>query len=396
MFEQRKFPGPMPLNKAHDLLLEIAADTAMKFPREIDKPLAIYGAGNLGRMACEYFAYLGIAVQFVVDANAENLRRADPYWSGKALLSPVEVPAEQKCQVVLAVCVANSPFTDLAQELALGGWRDITPFYDVAENFRLKHPLSNGWFASPLSSVDVEKISTVLGAWSDDVSRCHHLHFIAWRRLRQDWIFHAALINADDRFFIDEVASILTDEEAFADIGAHTGSVTQQFVDNRRGRFRQIWAVEPDEQSLIRLKVTIDSMSKELHQKITIISAAISSDNAERRFSGGLGYASQLGSTGSLLKCRTIDELGLSPTYLKLHIEGAELEALFGAKQTIKRYRPIIAATVYHNSLGLWALPLWLCENLNDYKLLMRVHSWSGTGAVVYAIPRERETLGWS
>jgi hypothetical protein len=87
---------------------------------------------------------------------------------------------------------------------------------------------------------------------------------------------------------------------------------------------------------------------------------------------------------------RPLDAFGLSPTFVKLHLEGAELPALMGARDTLLASRPIVAATVYHNADGVWKTPLWLMENLPDYRFLFRIHAWCGNGAVVYAIPKER------
>ena len=75
---------------------------------------------------------------------------------------------------------------------------------------------------------------------------------------------------------------------------------------------------------------------------------------------------------------------------MKLHLEGGELAALKGGIQTIRRSRPIIAATTYHNSLGLWEFPQWIMHNLMDYRFYLRLHGWCGTGLVIYAIPLER------
>jgi hypothetical protein len=63
---------------------------------------------------------------------------------------------------------------------------------------------------------------------------------------------------------------------------------------------------------------------------------------------------------------------------------------LKGARQTLLTSRPIVAVTVYHNADGMWRTPLWLMQTLPDYRFLFRSHSWCGTGAVVYAIPKER------
>jgi hypothetical protein len=87
---------------------------------------------------------------------------------------------------------------------------------------------------------------------------------------------------------------------------------------------------------------------------------------------------------------RRLDALHLAPSFLKLHLEGAELAALRGARDTLVKHRPLVAATVYHNEDGIWRTPLWLMQTLPHYRFLFRAHSWCGTGAVIYAIPQER------
>ena len=46
--------------EAHRILHGIAKKPATFTPRKVDKPLILYGAGNLGKMAKNYFKELGI------------------------------------------------------------------------------------------------------------------------------------------------------------------------------------------------------------------------------------------------------------------------------------------------------------------------------------------------
>nr|VFK23331.1 MAG: hypothetical protein BECKMB1821G_GA0114241_100468 [Candidatus Kentron sp. MB]VFK28464.1 MAG: hypothetical protein BECKMB1821I_GA0114274_100666 [Candidatus Kentron sp. MB]VFK74263.1 MAG: hypothetical protein BECKMB1821H_GA0114242_100284 [Candidatus Kentron sp. MB] len=393
MYEGVEIPVRIAWPVARELLQRLVLEGTILSPRVVDKPLALYGAGNLGRMAREYFDRLGVPVQCFIDANAASLRD-DPYWDGVRLLSPQEVPMDLRNSFLLAVCVVTSPYAALSRHLQETGWNDVVPFYDIAEGFRHRHPLSNGWFAPPLTPSEITHMETVLKTWSDDTSRAHHLQFIAWRRLRQEWRFDAAPITIDDRFFIPEVMAALTDDESFVDVGAHTGSVTKRFIDAMNGRFRRIWAIEPDARSLIDLNAAVAEEAPEVRQRIEIIPAVIASDGNGRKFLGGLGYASQCCDLGALAPSHTLDEPGLTPTYIKLHLEGLELEVLHGAIATITRHRPIIAATCYHNADGLYALPLWLMDHLPGYHFHFRQHSWCGTGSVVYCIPDSVNALG--
>ena len=274
---------------------------------------------------------------------------------------------------------------------------DVIPFYDIAEAYRNWHPLTNGWFSGPLTANDVSHLNTVLLQWSDDVSRAHHIQFLAWRCIRQEWIFSLAPVTIDDRYFIPEITNRLSENEIFADIGAHIGSVSQKFIKIVNENFNKILMFEPDSINRINLETNVLEISSDLHNKIQVSSDFIGQGRRNVLFAEGYGYASRAFQLGSkLLDKVSIDDLDMSPTFIKLHIEGGELEALFGARNTITKNRPIIAVTSYHNSLGIYVLPKWLMSELTEYDFILRLHGWCGTGAVIYCIPKERPTFATS
>jgi FkbM family methyltransferase len=373
------------------LLRAIADDTCTPGPVAPRQPLALYGAGNLGRLARDHLRAVGEDFALVVDRNAAALS-AGGEWAGSRLVHPDAVDAETKARAMLAVSVVTSPYVPLQAALSAAGWRNIVPFYDIAESFRDRHPLSNGWFADRFSDDEVERIGSVLSTWDDDLSRAHHLQFIAWRRLRQEWTFDGAPVTIDDRFFIPQVLDVLKTNERFLDAGAHHGSVTARFIAETGGQFASILAVEPDEQSRAVLGRIIGEFAPDVRGRITVSDALLDSERRTVRFHHGLGYASQISPTGTdERETRTLDALGAAPSFIKLHLEGGELAALKGGIATLRKYRPIIAATVYHDADGMLATPAWLMDNLEGYRFLFRLHSWCGTGAVVYAIPEERQ-----
>jgi len=374
------------------LLHEIAKSPANPEPRRVDKPLGLYGAGDMGQMARAYLERIGVPIAFVVDLEAERLSKLMA-WQGIMLLRPQDVSAEMKRGSLLAVCIATVPYAPLEANLVRHGWSDIVPFYDIAEAYSDRHPLSNGWIAPLLSAEDVEGVKAVLYGWDDDISRAHHLQFLSWRRLRAEWRFVGAPVVLKDRYFIPEVHRLLTGAEAFADIGAHTGCVIRRFLSTVGMRCGHIWAVEPDLDNLLALRETVARLLE--YASIEIIPAVVARSVSDTRFAMGLGYASQISALGNIsLSTTTIDLLKISPSFLKLHLEGCELSALEGAVSTLDRCRPILAVTSYHNVLGLWRLPDWLRRTLPSYRFLMRLHSWVGTGAVIYGIPNERLPIG--
>ena len=58
---------------------------------------------------------------------------------------------------------------------------------------------------------------------------------------------------------------------------------------------------------------------------------------APPHFSEGYGFASKLSAFGQAqVSTRSIDSLDVEPTFIKLHLEGGELDALRGARETLR------------------------------------------------------------
>jgi hypothetical protein len=70
-------------------------------------------------------------------------------------------------------------------------------------------------------------------------------------------------------------------------------------------------------------------------------------------------------------------------------IEGAELEALKGAKKTIIEHRPQLAISIYHKNKDLYEIPLYLNSILKDYTFRIQHYGNCFWETIWYAIPNE-------
>lgn len=370
------------------LLSELVIGRSEVGPRPVDRPLVLYGAGKLGHMAGQFFRQLGIPVAYALDQC--------PPSDGRLLEDiPVRIPDTtdviDRSHYMVAICIVNSPYEPIRSYLADLGWQHIVPVYDVLEAYADRIPMGNGWFAGRLGGEDVGRISTVLSNWSDDWSRAAHLQFVAWRLQRMEWQFQDAPVRIDNRYFIEAVRSALGEKEYFLDAGAYHGEVAARWLDIVRGRFRAILAVEADRMNAERLREWVSLLPLEISRRIQMQDCALAAENGVRAFSHGMGLASRIvdRADGMACTCR-LDDLQFPVTFGKFHLEGGELDALRGGMTTLQRQRPVLAVTVYHNRDGLWRIPSLLMGALPDYGFLMRLHAWCGTGAVLYAIPKER------
>lgn len=75
--------------------------------------------------------------------------------------------------------------------------------------------------------------------------------------------------------------------------------------------------------------------------------------------------------------------------FIKLDVEGAEMEVLKGAKNTIEKDRPQMAISIYHSFDDFVSIPLYLHEELSDYSFRLGHYSYDLNETVLYAIPNE-------
>ena len=69
-----------------------------------------------------------------------------------------------------------------------------------------------------------------------------------------------------------------------------------------------------------------------------------------------------------------VEKLHLTPGVIKADIEGNEYEMLKGAEKTIKKYRPIITVSVYHNYDNLFVVPDYV-KSFGNYSFAFRAGS---------------------
>ena len=80
--------------------------------------------------------------------------------------------------------------------------------------------------------------------------------------------------------------------------------------------------------------------------------------------------------------------------FIKMDIEGAELKALQGAVETLRRFRPKLALSIYHRIEDFWEIPQWL-DGLNlDYKFYLRHFTIHMEETVLFAEARIRRLEG--
>lgn len=146
----------------------------------------------------------------------------------------------------------------------------------------------------------------------------------------------------------------------------------------------QAWTFEPDAENYAHLVRNLADWPA----PITHIPAGVSNTVGFVSFSPGNGEGSFIGSTGgNQIPVVSVDGClhKADINFMKFDLEGHELPALEGCRETILRQRPILAIAGYHRWDDWWRIPLLLQSLKREYRMRLCLHAFNSLEAVFYA-----------
>jgi FkbM family methyltransferase len=391
IFENHDETG-LDLNRTLDELLDrgiesIASSLSAEYPRPCEgRPLVLFGSASLGRKALAGLRRAGVVPLAFCDNKASC-------WGqdvdGIPILAPIEAVSRYGQEAVFAVTLYN-PSAAVTQLEALGADCVVT----AAVLFRHFH--EDFLDASPAGLPyeiyrQAEFVREAEQLWADEESRREYLAQIIWRTTL--WYPHMPPARPlDEMYFPPDLVQILPDE-SFVDCGAADGDTLRAFLRVSGGVFARFDALDADAQHCTRLKAFSTLLPGGTFERIHIRRANVGRGNAAAPFwdeadeSVVLGLQDQGAVTDVCL-----DKLlsAARPSFIKMDVGGAELDAIEGARDIIRNDCPALAISVWHAMDHLWRIPLLLRELYPDYKFYLRRYAEECWETVCYAIPPGR------
>jgi FkbM family methyltransferase len=172
--------------------------------------------------------------------------------------------------------------------------------------------------------------------------------------------------------------------EIFVDAGCYDGKTTVAFT-KWCPSYAQIFAFELNPQFA---RQCLHQFSQYDIENVEFINKGTWKENAVLSFSdGGQGSALTLGGKNTA-HVTAIDQVlcGRKVTYIKMDVEGSELESLQGAESTIRAYKPKLAVCIYHKPNDIFTIPEYLLSLVPEYRFYLRHYSFDQRETVLYAI----------
>ena len=352
--------------------------------------LVLFGAGNIGRKMVKGLRSAGIEPHAFADNNAALWGSA---IDGLQVLSPKDAAEQYGQNAAFLITIWRGEGSDTMEErcrpLRDLGCRTVLSFGAVF----WKYPD----IFLPHYSLDLphrvleqaDEIRTAFELWQDDDSRHEFVAQIRWR-LHLD--FDGLPRPVTHEIYMPDDLVTVSAEERFVDCGAFDGDTLRSFVNKRNEAFGRYFAFEADPTNYANLCKTVSALSAPQRAKIATYALAVGARRKKVYFNAMGTESSAMGFEGIEIDCAPLDELlrGESPTWIKMDIEGAELEALSGARTLISEDAPVLAICVYHLQNHVWKIPLLVGQLSTEYRFFLRPHLLESWDLVCYAIPAKR------
>ncbi len=351
-----------------------------------ERPLWIYGAGGFGRLLAERLAAAGRPVRGFVDRRAGTTPEVD----GLPCLLPAAVGTAAARGAALVYGVMNyatAPDAILA-------WAGGAGFADLLFPADLRaipgFALDHYWLADPSETLDhMPAIDALLGRLDDEESRRLVRDLLAYR-LTTDPRRHPAV--EPDSLYAPDFLPVFDRPIRFVDGGAYTGDSLGSLL-GAGIRVAEWLAFEPDPGNFQRLEETAASARGSVG-RIETVRAGLSDRTGTLRFSAGGGSSSRAATDSDhesailAVPCVRLDDRLADPDglYVKLDIEGAEMDALRGMAGLLAG-RIVLAVSLYHRPADLWEIPKLVAELYDRPRMRIRQHHHHGFETVLYVWP---------
>jgi FkbM family methyltransferase len=343
------------------------------------KPAWIFGTGQFGRDLCDALQNIGHPVAGFVETK--------PLASEVMGLPVLGWPKWAASHAAAPLCVGifnrGMPLDQLEALARQSGAQDVFLPWDL---YRMLKPQMGWrfWLSEPERILDqTDALASALDCMDDAVSqRC--LLDIATFRLGLKTTY-GSFQHAENQYFNPLTLSGFQGKTLrFVDGGAYNGDTYLELCGMTE--VESAYLFEPDVANFAQLTRQVVRTGR----KAQCLPLGLADSYRILSFNAGSGEGAAINENGTAhIAVTALDDVlaGHTVDFIKLDVEGAELQVLQGARKLIERSRPVLALSLYHCPQDLWELPLVLANLCDDYRFHVRQHYFNSFDSVLYAVP---------
>ncbi len=340
--------------------------------RKKAKYFCIFGTGMVGKTDCEFFHRFNIKVDFFCDNNSNNV--------GKVIKNVPYITYENLIYLKedTVIFIATGYIDEIYGKLIEQNFKEVL----FLNEYRLAY--SNYYYDNKEEiRININQLLDIVD--DEDSFNCIYKIVEGWFDFEFPYTEYLK-IKSDLQYFVKDIIK-LSDNEKFVDVGAYTGDTINVFLEQCSYKFEKIYAFEIDTKIAEILQNNIQKLDISLQDKIKIFQNGLYNEYKKMKISAGDSSSCiQYEGEEEVVVDRLDSVISEEVTLIKMDIEGAELDALQGATETIQKYKPKLAICIYHNPAHMWEIPLYIKELVPEYRVFIRHHTNLPYETVCYAV----------
>jgi FkbM family methyltransferase len=350
--------------------------------RQLPSRAYVYGTGIFSQRVVEQLRKLNVEVIGLIDHKDSKSNESElPLYSITSDLQTTET-------VILGFHNYLADIRDISQKLTSIGFKDIWTAPMLARTLdALGGNLDNYWLTGGTELVHdaISRAPSIQERLSDSESVKVLSDVINYRITGETYHLNSKQ-DLVDQYFPKDIAFVREDsmDGLYVDLGAFDGDTLRGLL-KRRLNPRGYVGLEPDLGNFSKLAKEASLVS---FPCTTLPLAA--SDQTGIQFLSSNDSGSTISVNGDLaIQTTSIDSLlhGHKVSILKLDIEGSERSAIQGSAETIQKWKPGLAVSVYHKPQDLWEI-LDEVDALGAYsKYYLRTYGEQTFDTVLYCLP---------
>ena len=336
---------------------------AKKLVRNAEK-ICLYGMGRFFRDYVQHIA----RYDFICDGNPEKW--GDSY-DGKTCISIEQLVAIDNVIVIVMLGEYQA-----AMEMLENKGLQCVFFGDLFKNV-YDERYDKVWFESQKELI-VESVDLFADEKSKDIYVNAICNRISPKRACKTYhqmeekgeYFHSGLIS-------------FSENEVYVDVGAYDGDSLTDFVHAVSGKYRKIYAFEMDR---INYQKLVEKGKK--FENVFVYPYGVGKEQTEVTYEPN-GTGTVISENASeRARIVSLDEILEDEivSFIKMDIEGAEVDALQGATNLIRRSNCNLVVSVYHKISDFWEIPILIKKINPQYHLYLRHYTAVAWDTDCYAV----------
>lgn len=344
----------------------------------------IWPSARMGKSVYKELKGNGYTNLFLVDKNEDI----------EDVISPEKVVFTSDDVLIIATLNYSNEIYHLAKKM---GCNNIIMYYSVKALGEISHILFPEVFYDrcieglPTHLLEnTDRYKEMYFSLEDDISKKAFLNNMFFRLT--DDIRYTFECDEGMQYFDSSIIEF-NSEDVLVDAGGYHGDTLEQFLSLNKP-FKSYYLFEPDKDLIEQAKM----ITKD--KRVFYINKGLSSKpctlmfNKTEAWAGG-GRIIEAGTEiidKNRVKIETIEATSIDTfmndkiSFIKMDIEGSEFEALKGAENSIKKYTPTLAISIYHKATDYLDIFEYIKGLYSNYKFFLRQHTNFYADNVLYAV----------